>query len=266
MVLKVTLPASIIVSFSGRTLEVSMLIVILFGFLFDVLLMAVGYVMYRKNSLDQKGFAVVNTTGCNIGSFVMPFVQSFLSPLSVMTISLFDIGNGVICLGGSYSVADMIRKGTKKSPLLMIGKAMVKSVSLMTYVVMTILCLFQIPLPGPITELASIVGAANPFLAMFMIGIGFELHLDRNQKHSVYRILIPRYIIGITLSVLFYNLLPAPLAIRQALAIVCLSPISNAAPAFTAELDGDYSLASSINSISIIIGIISIYTALALIG
>lgn len=43
--------------------------------------------------------------------------------------------------------------------------------------------------------------------------------------------------------------------LRQALAILFLSPVSNSAVAFTAELKGDFGLSSAINSLSMLISI-----------
>ena len=55
-----------------------------------------------------------------------------------------------------------------------------------------------------------------------------------------------------------YLFLPIQTEYRQALAILCFSPIASAAPAFTADLKSDFGLASAINSISIVISIVLI--------
>jgi hypothetical protein len=57
-------------------------------------------------------------------------------------------------------------------------------------------------------------------------------------------------------------LLPFELAVRQALVILCLSPIPSIAPAFTGELGGNIGLSSAVNSFSIVISIVLIITAL----
>jgi len=48
------------------------------------------------------------------------------------------------------------------------------------------------------------------------------------------------------------------LEVRQALLILAFSPIASAAPAFTAEMDGDVGLSSAVNSISIVVSIVII--------
>ena len=49
---------------------------------------------------------------------------------------------------------------------------LVHSIPLMTYIFMTILGLLHLSLPAPVVEFAGIVGNANAFMAMLMIGVG----------------------------------------------------------------------------------------------
>ena len=114
IVTKITLTAAIISSFGGKKFEPGMLALILFGFLFGVVLMLVAWILNHHKDKDTLAFMVLNIAGCNIGNFVLPFAMSFLGPLGVIAIGLFDAGNSIICLGGSYGVASMIKNGEKK--------------------------------------------------------------------------------------------------------------------------------------------------------
>ena len=82
---------------------------------------------------------------------------------------------------------------------------------------------------------------------------------------KIIQILFIRYSVSIALAAAFYFLLPFELEYRQALAILALSPIASAAPAFTGDLDGDIGLASAVNSISIVISIVLITGTLLLV-
>ena len=70
---------------------------------------------------------------------------------------------------------------------------------------------------------------------------------------------------GFALALLGWYLLPFPLEYRQALVMCTLAPIASTAPAFTAELKGDFGLSSAVNSISILISIVLITGSLLLI-
>lgn len=80
---------------------------------------------------------------------------------------------------------------------------------------------------------------------------------------KIAKLLVSRFVIAIGLALCCYHLLPFELAVRQALVILCLSPIPSIAPAFTGELGEDIGLASAINSFAIVI-IVLIITSLTI--
>ena len=130
------------------------------------------------------------------------------------------------------------------------------------YIIMTVMSLAKIPIPSPVISLAEIIGGANAFVAMLMIGIGFKLSGDRKQMGMIVRIIGARYGMAILLALVCYFLLPFSLEMRQALAILVFSPVASAAPAYTGDLEGDVGLASAINSISIVCSIVCIVVML----
>ena len=226
--------------FSGREMQTSMLLLTLMGFGFGVLMMIVGSVMYLPQGRERQAFAMLNASGCNIGNFAMPFAQGFLGPVGVIAVSLFDCGNSMICLGGAYSIASIVKSGDGKFRIKPILNNLVHSIPLMTYIFMTILGLLHLSLPAPVVEFAGIVGNANAFMAMLMIGVGFHLNGDPSQIGDIIKILGVRYIIGIALALAAYFILPLPLEYRQALVIVFLAPVASANPPFTAQMGSDF--------------------------
>lgn len=254
IVLKITLPAAIVSSFAGKEISVGMLALSLLGLGGGVAYMGIAFLLNRKAGKEQQAFEVLNTSGYNIGNFTMPFVQSFLGPMGVITTSLFDVGNAFVCLGGAYGVASII-KGKGKFSIQTIARSLVRSVAFDSYIVMVILTLLHISLPSPVISFAGIVGNANAFMAMLMIGVGFKLSGERSQMGTIIRILAVRYGVAVLLALGCYFLLPISLEMRQALVILAFSPIASAAPAFTGDLKGDVGLASAVNSISIVCSI-----------
>lgn len=259
IVLRITLPASIVYSFSGKEIDVSMLLVCLLGFGFGIIYIAVGYIVSAGK--EQKAFSVLNLSGYNIGNFTMPFAQGFLGTTGVITTSLFDTGNAFICLGMAYSVAAMIRRGEKFS-LKKILRDLLHSVPFVTYILMATLALLRIHLPQSVTELAGLIGNANAFLAMLMLGVGFRISGDRSQIRTIVKLLAVRFALAAVIALGCFFLLPMGLEIRKTLVILAFSPIASAAPAFTGELGGDTGLSSAVNSMSIVISLICIVTIL----
>lgn len=261
VVLKITLPAAIVSSFAGKEIDPSMLLLSAIGLGGGLLLLLVVFLVNGMRDREQTAFEMVNTAGYNIGNFTLPFVQSFLGPLGVMTTSLFDVGNAWICLGGAYGVADVIKGGDKIS-VRRILKALTKSMAFDCYMIMIVLNLLHIQIPSLVVSFADIIAGGNAFVAMLMIGVGFKLSGDMSQRRSIVRILCIRYTVSALLAAGCYFFLPFELEIRQTLVLLMFSPLPSSAPAFTAELKGDTGLASAVNSLSIVCSIVIIVSLL----
>jgi len=255
IVIKITLPAAIVKSFSGSTFDSSMLVLIALGFGGGVVYVLAALFVNMKKTKEQRAFDVLNLPGYNIGVFAMPFISSFLGPAGVVATSIFDTGNAFICLGGTYGVAASIKDGSGFS-LKRVLKALLTSVPFLTYIIMMILALVHLRLPAPILEFANIISSGNAFVAMLMIGVGFKLEAKRDQIGHLVKIVIMRYAIAVVLAAVFYFLLPMSLEVRQTLVLLAFAPIGAAVPGFTAELKEDTGLSSAINSVCIVISII----------
>ena len=215
----------------------------------------IGFLMNRKNSREQQAFEMLNLPGYNIGTFVIPFAQSFLGALGVIAVSLFDTGNAVICLGGAFSLAAMVKDGDGFS-LKRIVRALLRSVPFVTYMLMLLTNLLRLPIPSFVLSVAGIGSNANAFMAMLMIGVGFKLELgNKKQIGTILKLLSIRYSLATVFSLIFYFLLPFELEVRQALVILAFSPIGSAVPGFTQELKGDVGLSSALNSFAMVISI-----------
>ena len=261
IVMKITLPCAIIASSAGKGIDMTMLTITLLGFGGGVLYMLLAALVHKGRGKDEQAFGILNTPGYNIGTFAMPFTQSFLGPMGVITTSLFDMGNAFICLGGAYGIAAAVKEG-KGFELMRILRGLLRSVPFMAHLTMVVLNLLQLTPPAPIVSFAGIVGNGNAFLAMLMIGVGFNLSGDKSQFGSIFHCLSVRYGLAAVLALCFYFLLPFELEVRQALVILAFSPIGSAVPVFTAELKGDVGLSSAINSISILTSIVIIVALL----
>lgn len=255
IVIKITLPASIVKSFSGSTLEVSMLLVMGLGLGAGIVYTVAAYLVNLKKPKEQQAFDVVNLPGYNIGVFAMPFISSFLGSAGVVTTGIFDSGNAFVCLGGSYGIAASIKDGSGFS-FKRIFKALATSVPFLVYIFMLILSLLKLTLPALVLECANIISSGNAVLAMLMIGVGFKLEAKKEQIGHLVKIVVMRYAIAAVIAAVFYFLLPLSLEVRQTLVLLAFAPIGAAVPGFTAQLKGDTGLSSAINSVCIIISII----------
>lgn len=261
IVINITLPASIIASGAGRPMDAAMLLLSAIGFGGGVLYILVSLGVNSRSDRKERAFGVVNTAGYNIGTFAMPFAAGFLGPVGVQVTSVFDVGNAFIVFGGSYGVARAAKEGGRMD-ILRVLKAPFRSVPFLSYLTMVILNLNRWNLPGPVMELAGIIGNANAFLAMLMIGVGFRLSGDRSQMGRILKILSVRFGLAAVLAACFWCCLPFDPVIRKTLVILAFSPMASVSPVWTAELEGNVGLSSAITSISIVISIVSMVTLL----
>ena len=262
IVIKVTLPAAIVKSFSGTTFDSSMLVLIGLGFGGGVVYALVAYLVNLKKPKEQRAFDVLNLPGYNIGVFALPFISGFLGPVGVVATSVFDTGNAFVCLGGTYGVASTIKAGSGFS-FKRILKTLMTSVPFLFYIMMMLLALLRLRLPDPVLEFANIVSSGNSFLAMLMIGVGFKVEAKREQLGHLVKIVVMRYTIAAVVAAVFYFLLPLSLEVRKTLVLLAFAPIGAAVPGFTAELKEDVGLSSAINSVCIVISIIIMVVLLA---
>ena len=261
IVIRVTLPAALIVNAATRAFSPELLILSLLGLGGGILYMAAGWLVSRHADKEQQAFDILNHAGYNIGVFVIPFTQSFLGATGVMIASIFDVGNAFICLGGAYGVASAVKDG-KGFDIRQVLKALAVSVPFLVHIGTVLMNLLHIPFPAPVVECAGIIANANAFLAMLMIGVGFKLSLEKSKLSRIFRALLLRYSIAAVLALCYWFLLPFDRLIRLTLVILAVSPIGSAVPGFTGDLGGDVGLSCNITSLTILISIITIVTLL----
>ena len=261
VVMKITLPAALIASAAGKPIDASMLTISLLGLGGGLIYILMGWLLQRKGSRSEKAFYIQNIPGYNIGTFALPFTQSFLGPVGVLTTSIFDLGNALVCFGGSFSIAQMAKEGGK-ADFRRILRTAASSLPFLTHILMVILNLNSLTPPKPILTLADILGGGNACLAMLMIGVSMNISIDTKKLGTIAKVLCTRYGIAVLLALAYYHLLPFSLEIRQTLVILAFAPIGSTVPIFTAELGEDVGLSSTINSIAIVISIVIIVTLL----
>lgn len=264
----VTLPAAVIVNFSTiDEMSGQMLLLTLLGILVNVIMVIAGVIVTRKRSKESKALHILCLPAYNIGAFCLPFVQNFLPALGTVSACMFDVGNSIMCTGATYAfAAEYVSESKKGFDLKAVGKRLLSSVSLMTYVVMFFLSLLHIRLPEAVLTLISPMAQSNAFVAMLMIGLMFRIDMKREYFADIVRILGIRHIFAVIFACVIFYVLPFDTVIKQTLILIAFGPLSAAAPAFTGMCGGDEGRASAANSISIILSIAEMTALLLLLG
>lgn len=255
IIMNITLPCSLLASVNQIEISHILILALLMGLCANIGYNFLGYFVGRKQSLLNRALYMINLSGYNIGTFALPFIQSFFSANALAYVVMFDTGNAIMCLGGTYSLASTIADSGSRPSIQDFLKKLFTSIPFCTYVLLFGMSLFHVSLPIQLIEMASIAGNANAFLAMLMIGISLEIKLDMNSKTMIRNILVLRYVFAAVFSIFVYFLLPADVSVKQMIILCLFSPISSVAPAYSLKLGSDSPVPAAVNSIGMIISI-----------
>lgn len=268
ILLNITLPAAIITNFSKiESIGGPMAAIIFLGIAANLVMIGVGALLSRKRCIAERAFYMNCLPAYNIGTFCLPFVQSFLPPMGSVTACLFDAGNSIMCTGGTYSINAEYLSGRQSGfDPRTFAKRLFTSAPLVTYLAMIGLFLADVRIPDPVLTLLSPAATANTFLAMLMIGLLFRIEFKRVYLGSIAKLLLVRHLSAVLMSLFYYHVLPFDLIVRQALILVSFGPMSVIAPVFTGLCGGDEGKASAADGISIVLSVVEITVLLVAMG
>lgn len=260
IVLNITLPCAVISSFAHFQLDLSLLAAVALGLSGNCVMILIALMLTRRETLAAKIFYIFSLAGYNIGCFTLPFAQAFLTPFAVVALCMFDVGNSIMCTGMTYALtASCIgyADGHKdRFSMKSIAEKLLHSAPFVVYISMLILSLFGVQFPKSVYTFTDIVGAANPFLSMLMIGMMFEIKLDKQAMGYVKELFSVRYLISLACAGAFIYFAPFKQEVNYVIALAFMAPCTIIGPIFVEKLGGNVQLASLFNSMTIITSVI----------
>lgn len=260
IVLNITLPCAVISSFAHFQLDLSLLAAVALGLSGNCVMLFVALMLTRRETLAAKIFYIFSLAGYNIGCFTLPFAQAFLTPFAVVALCMFDVGNSIMCTGMTYALtASCIgyADGHKdRFSMKSIAEKLLHSAPFVVYISMLILSLAGVQFPKSVYTFTDIVGAANPFLSMLMIGMMFEIRLDKQAMGYVKELFSVRYLISLVCAGAFIYFAPFKQEVNYVIALAFMAPCTIIGPIFVEKLGGNVQLASLFNSMTIITSVI----------
>src|SRR5690625_7563369 len=89
IIFNITLPALIIVSFTDITIEPSLFLLIVFGFVYGLMMVFLGIFLFRDEEKSNRGMQTMLFSGFNIGLFYSRLVGGFLGTLVCRLLVIF---------------------------------------------------------------------------------------------------------------------------------------------------------------------------------
>ena len=260
IVLNITLPCAVVSSFAHFQLDLSLLAAVALGLSGNCVMLFVALMLTRRETLAAKIFYIFSLAGYNIGCFTLPFAQAFLTPFAVVALCMFDVGNSIMCTGMTYALtASCIgyADGHKdRFSMKSIAEKLLHSAPFVVYISMLLLALAGVQFPKSVYTFTDIVGAANPFLSMLMIGMMFEIKLDKQAMGYVKELFSVRYLISLACAGVFIYFAPFKQEVNYVIALAFMAPCTIIGPIFVEKLGGNVQLASLFNSMTIITSVI----------
>ncbi|GFZ31067.1 permease [Clostridium zeae] len=257
IIMNITLPAAVVSAFSNFQKDVSLISITFIGLLMNLIMSGIGYLIALKRDNNNKAFNIINYSGYNIGTFAMPYLQSFLGSMGVIVACLFDAGNAIMCTGVTYAIASQVTKKEKNSVKDFLLKVF-SSVPFDVYLVMLFCYFANIKFPKAVYSIASLVGNANAFLAMFMIGLSFELVFEKSVLKQVWTALIIRYSLNAVFAYIVYNFMPFGKEVKIIVVLIMFAPMSALNVINTIKCGGSKEKSGLVNSLSILISLVII--------
>lgn len=249
IIVNLTLPGALLSSFSAFRLVPSLLAVLAAAAAANVLLLAVSALVTRGRPGPVRALYLLNAPSYNIGTFVLPFVQSFLPPDMLLAVSMFDAGNSPFNCGGAYALTAALTGGERLTVRSVLGR-MLRSVPFDTFLAILLLGLLGLRLPQPVYTVAGMFGQANAFLAMLMIGLLLEPRIPQESRSDVLRVVLLRYGFGLAASAVCW-MLPLPAGVRQVLVLSLLAPVPSVSLAYCERCGCDSGAVGAIHSLCI---------------
>jgi len=255
IIMNVTLPCALLCNASGVTINVSMLLILCLGIASNIIMLMIAYLLSKNETSLNQGYYMINCSGYNIGNFAMPFVQTFFSGMGVAYLCMFDVGNSIMCLGGTYAIAGSVASAGDSLTLKKILKKLFSSIPFDVYILIFVLALLKIQLPDQILSIASFIGAGNGFLAMFMIGLLLEIKINPTEMKMVMQTLFIRLFFGAILMLIVYFIIPLPILAKKIVVLAMAAPITTVSAVFSKNIGYRQDAPAIASSLSIIISI-----------
>jgi malate permease and related proteins len=266
IVLRITLPSAIIVSFNEVDISAALLTVAAAGLVINVVAMVLGLLLFRGQGRTWEAFGMVNLPGYNVGAFAVPYLSGFLGPQAIVYAGIFDVGNALSAGGLGYGAAVARADADRTPSVLRIVLSMFRSPMFDVYLILLAMRFLDLSLPDVVIRFLEIPASANTFLAMLMLGVGLQIRLDRSKIGRAARILVVRYALALLLTLVTWFLVPWPEEVRIVVCMLYWSPIASMATGFTSDIRGDVGLSAFLNSATILVGLAAMPIALAVLG
>lgn len=266
LVFNVTLPSLVIVNLNKAELDPSLSVLSIMMIIYGLVAKTLVVYLFLKYDNQVRGTVGMMMASLNIGLFAYPLVAAIWPDSGMIYFGMADIGGALIMFGVTYFVGSYFSSGGDSFDFKYLAKNIVKSVPLMTYMIMFILNMANIHFPKPVTQFFSDLSGANMPLSMILLGLMLNFNIDKRYLPIALKYLGIHYGFGIAMGLLVHFFLPVsdPM-IKTTLQVAWILPVGITIIPYSIQFKyKTIPLTGMVINASIIISIILIYVYQAL--
>lgn len=258
IVFNLTLPCAVIHAFGAAEFTLDLLWLFVVAAAFNFAAYFAMFAATRHGERVARVYYLCNICGYNIGCFALPFAQAFFPPAQAVAICLFDAGNSIMMSGGTYALTSVLASEEPvEHPVRLAAKRLFSSVTVDAYLVLVTMALLRIPVPQAIVQFTEPMANANAFLAMFMLGLVTNLHVDAQKVGRLVRLLGARLVANVLFTAAVLLALPFAASVKVIVCMGVWAPIGAMDPVFTMWCKGDHGLAGLANAVSVVVAVVA---------
>lgn len=251
LLMHTTFPALMVVSTISINLNSRLFLIPLFAIMVSAVMLLIANFVFRKELKSIRGVLTMSSGGWNVGLFGFPLIESIWGTKALLFAVMYDIGNTFLAFGVLYPIGSHFSETPSKSKLSMLKKVLLLPPVLGMLIGLT-LNVTQIPIPGFLEEILTILAKANKPFVLLLLGIYLSFALDKKQLKGILKVLSIRYGIGLLTILVLYFLFPKTLMTSVIMALVIL-PVGMSVLLFSDELGFDTKIAGTLANLSLLV-------------
>lgn len=262
LVLNVTLPALVIVNLNQADLDMSLSILPIMMVVYGIVAKIIAISFFLKYDNEMRGTIGMMMASLNIGLFAYPLVQAIWPKVGMIYFGMADIGGAIVMFGITYFIGNYFSSGGNNTfNLKFLVMNLLKSIPLMTYLMMFGLNMSNLHLPNAVISFLDVLAQANMPLSMILLGLMLNFRVERRYLPIALKYLAIHYGFGLIAGLLVYFFLPVsdPM-IKTTLMVIWLLPIGVAVIPYSIQFQyRTLPLIGMTTNMTIVISIVILY-------
>lgn len=262
LVLNVTLPALVIVNLNKAELDISLSVLPVMMVIYGIIAKVIAISFFLKYDNEMRGTIGMMMASLNIGLFAYPLVQAIWPKVGMIYFGMADIGGAIVMFGITYFIGNYFSSsGNNTFNLRFLILNLLRSIPLMTYLMMFGLNMSNLHLPDPVINFLDVLAQANMPLSMILLGLMLNFRVERRYLPIALKYLAIHYGFGLIACLLVYFFLPvSDQMIKTTLMVIWLLPIGVAVIPYSIQFQyRTLPLIGMTTNMTIVISIVILY-------